>query len=49
MSAGLNGSVAVLTDQLRQYQANSGLSNSASAHTDEWLRKPTVTGMLAAK
>jgi hypothetical protein len=48
-AAGLNGNVAALTEQLRQYQSHTGLSNSASAHTDEWFRKQTVTGMLAAK
>ena len=47
--AGLNSNVAALTEQLRQYQSHTGLSNSASAHTDEWFRKQPVPGILAAK
>jgi hypothetical protein len=45
----LGGSVAALGEQIRQYQASTGLSGGAAAHADEWFRKPAPTGMLAAR
>ena len=48
-ASALGGSVAALGEQMRQYQASTGLSGGATAHTDEWFRKPAQPGMLAAK
>ena len=48
-SSALDSSVAALGDQMRQYHASTGLSGGVGAHTDEWFRKASPVGMLAAK
>jgi hypothetical protein len=45
----LGGSVAALGEQIRQYHAGTSLGGAATAHTDEWFRKPAPAGMLAAR
>ncbi|MEO5935208.1 MAG: heme utilization protein, partial [Duganella sp.] len=48
-ASGLSGNIASLAEQMKRYDASTGLSGSVTAHATEWFRKPNDNGILAAK